>query len=339
MTTIPIPTEFWLYYTFMMAPSRFHCRLLKFMEERSATLIFHPYQENKMKHCGNKKCKEKNPQPLSCFSKDKNKKDGHHSKCKPCVSSYEKARRIKKLKEAEEAKKTLEANGMKRCVKCFHDFPLCEFESVLDRRTEPTTLCTTCRNSNAKSAVNPNSKKGKCKAFWEQLRKDNHCCIEGCIYTHWRLLEADHINPKAKLQADTGEEGHCLSDYPWWACNGGVEAMKEELQKIQWLCRFHHKIKTWNETNRETIQSRLEKRDIINKEKVRVGECLNCGLECEKGKEYLFDWDHIDPTEKVCGISQLVTKSWDYFNEIYYNEVKKCNLLCCSCHKLKDCDE
>jgi hypothetical protein len=288
-----------------------------------------------MKNCSNEKCKEKNPQLLSCFSKMTAAKDGHYRLCKPCVSSYMKALRIKKKKEAEEAEETLEADGMKRCAKCYRDFPLTEFESEHVRRTEPTTLCRPCRNILAKSEVNPTTKTGECKAFWEQLRKDNHCSIEGCEYTDWCLLEADHIIPKAILKKKTREGGHALSDYNWWSCKGGVEAMKEELEKIQWLCIYHHRIKTRNETKRTTIKRVLEKQAIINKEKVSVGKCLKCGLECKKGEEYLFDWDHSDEKEKKYNISQLVHKSWHVFNKLWPIERKKCNLLCCCCHKLK----
>jgi hypothetical protein len=287
-----------------------------------------------MKNCSNEKCEEENPQLLSCFHKETAAKDGHYRLCKPCVSSYNKALRIEKKKEAEEAEETLEADGMKRCAKCYRDFPLTEFKSEHVRRTEPTAWCRPCRNIQAKSQVNPTTKKGECKAFWDQLRKDNHCSIEGCEYKDWRLLEADHIIPKA-IKKKTREEGHRLSDYAWWACKGGVEAMKEELEKIQWLCIYHHRIKTRNETKRTTIKRILEKQAIINKEKVSVGECLKCGLECKKGEEYLFDWDHSDEKEKVVDISKLVHKSWPDFNKLWSIERPKCNLLCCCCHKLK----
>jgi hypothetical protein len=288
-----------------------------------------------MKICSKKDCKEKNPQLLSCFYKKTGSKDGHQSNCKPCVSSYKKALRIKKKKEAEEAEETLEADGMKRCANCYRDFPLTEFESERVRRTKPTTLCRPCRNNNSKSQVNPTTKIGECKAFWEQLRKDNHCRIEGCEYKDWRLLEADHIIPKAILKKKTREGGHRLSHYNWWACKGGVEAMKEELEKIQWLCVYHHRIKTRIETKRTTRKSVLKKRAIINKEKVSVGKCLKCGLECKKGEEYLFDWDHIDPEIKEYNISKLPYKTWPDFNKLWPIERKKCNLLCCCCHKLK----
>ena len=56
-----------------------------------------------MKNCSNEKCKEK--QPLSCFSKKTAAKDGHQSMCKPCVSSYDKARKIKKRKKLRKLRK------------------------------------------------------------------------------------------------------------------------------------------------------------------------------------------------------------------------------------------
>lgn len=41
-----------------------------------------------MKYCSNINCKQTNPQPLSGFSRDPNRKDGHNFKCKRCHKEY-----------------------------------------------------------------------------------------------------------------------------------------------------------------------------------------------------------------------------------------------------------
>ncbi len=48
-----------------------------------------------------------------------------------------------------------------------------------------------------------------------------------------------------------------------------------------------------------------------------------------------FDFDHIDPSQKVISVSQLVYTSKSYFNEHFQTEAQKCNLLCANCHHLK----
>ena len=39
-----------------------------------------------MKYCTRKECKQINPQPLHCFSKNKSKKDGLSVKCRSCAA-------------------------------------------------------------------------------------------------------------------------------------------------------------------------------------------------------------------------------------------------------------
>jgi hypothetical protein len=159
---------------------------------------------------------------------------------------------------------------------------------------------------------------------------------ENCIYPRdWRLIQADHIEPKAKRKKRTGEEGHKLSQYIWWAWNGGVKGMEEEAKKCQALCIFHHKIKTKEERKEETTRNRVEKLKIINEKKRERGECLVCGRECVEGNEHLFDLDHRDENIKTITVSNLVYKSWSYFNSQFPLELAKCDLLCCGCHWIK----
>lgn len=51
----------------------------------------------------------------------------------------------------------------------------------------------------------------------------------------------------------------------------------------------------------------------------------------EPGFEMCFDFDHIDPTTKRATVSQLVTKKIS--QKTLEDEIAKCRLLCCYCHK------
>jgi len=258
--------------------------------------------------------------------------------CKECRSKYQKELAIKRNKKRKE--ETL-PDGMKRCAKqsCNKILPLSEFESTTARRTESTTTCTNCRAILKKSQENPTTTVGKCRAWWQNWKKTHPCEHEGgCGYPEdWRLIQADHIEPKAKKRKRTGQSGHRLSDYVWWSWNGGVEAMKEEAKKCQALCIYHHKIKTKEERRDLTVKSMVEKRARINEKKRERGECLtsSCGMKCVEGNEFLFDLDHRDPEEKTIHVSSLVNKKWDYFNKQLPLEMDKCDLLCCGCHMIK----
>lgn len=43
-----------------------------------------------MKSCCNKECKQRNPQPLEAFNKDKHSKDGFRARCRICIREYKK---------------------------------------------------------------------------------------------------------------------------------------------------------------------------------------------------------------------------------------------------------
>ena len=250
------------------------------------------------------KCKQNKDE--TCFGKRAARKDGLDSRCKECRSKYDKERTIKRNKKRKE--ETL-PDGMKRCANsCNKILPLSEFESTKERRTDPTTTCTTCRAIHKKSEQNPTSAKGKCKEWWQNWQKTNPCQYEGgCEHPDdWRLIHADvHVDPKAKKRKRTGESGHRLSHYTWWAYNGGVEAMEEEAKKCQPLCIFHHRIKTKKERQDQTEKNKVEKRARINEKKRERGECLKCEMKCVQGNEFLFDLDHRDPEKKTIGVSTV----------------------------------
>ena len=247
------------------------------------------------------KCK-KNKDEI-CFSKKAaNKKDGLRSCCKECCSKYKKEQTIKRNKKRKE--ETL-PEGMKRCAKtcCNKILPLSDFESTTARRTTLTAMCNNCKAIKKKCYQNPTNAMGKCRAWWQNWKKTHPCSHEGgCGYTEdWRLIQADHIEPKAKKRKRTGESGHSLGKCSWWACkkNGGVDAMKEEAKKCQALCIFHHRIKTKEERGDLTQKCKVKKRARINEKKRERGACLTCEMKCVEGNEFLFDLDHRDPEEKT----------------------------------------
>jgi len=284
----------------------------------------------------------KQTKETSCFHKDSKAKDGIRSQCKPCASEYNKKRAEKRKNIRTE--ETV-PRGYKRCAlpSCNQVLPLSHFQSTHSRRTKLTTRCEKCRAIKKKCQANPTTTTGRCKAWWIDWQKTNPCVRceqegDDCDYPRdWRLIQADHIEPKAKRKKRTGEEGHALSQYMWWSCpeNGGVESMEKEAKKCQALCIFHHKIKTKEERNELTQLCMIEKRKIINEKKRERGGCLVCGRECVEGNEYLFDLDHRDENLKTIRVSNLVPKSWSYFNSQLPLELAKCDLLCCGCHWIK----
>jgi hypothetical protein len=60
------------------------------------------------------------------------------------------------------------------------------------------------------------------------------------------------------------------------------------------------------------------------------GKCAKCGC-----IPTIFEFDHIDPTTKEFTLG----KKWSVDEETYYNELKKCQILCKECHNRKTAEE
>lgn len=62
------------------------------------------------------------------------------------------------------------------------------------------------------------------------------------------------------------------------------------------------------------------------------GKCSNCGIEITENNYCIFDFHHIDPSEKEYGIAHLFNNCSE---EKLKAEVDKCILLCTNCHRLE----
>jgi hypothetical protein len=241
---------------------------------------------------------------------------GKFKLCDRCRTSKRKAN--KKIL----APKTCNGNE-KQCKCCGKVQEKDQFVSSHVRREKLTNHCLTCRAVAKRTGINPTTKTGKCKAVWEKWKAMHACLSCGC--NDPRILEADHQHSKV----------HACSDYKYWAYHGGVEALKHELAKCVPLCRVCHRVKTKNERGTTTQQSFVDRHKIIDDEKLRRGTCIVCKRQVSKESTCAFDFDHIDPSQKVISLSNLVYKSKSYFNEHFRTEAQKCNLICCNCHHLK----
>jgi hypothetical protein len=186
------------------------------------------------------------------------------------------------------------------------------------------------------SRFKPSPAQQACKDDWERMRREACARHGGCQYQHCTergedarcVLEADHgVNPKMK-QADGTTVG--LSNYTWWAGNGGVAAMRVEAQQIhQWICSHCHALEpTSNQgqgrrcgnpddlppgkrsgTPEEVAQYEARrkarvvypKRRHVDARKRAVGACAHCRRAVIAGQEAGFDWDHRDEATKCKG--------------------------------------
>ena len=70
---------------------------------------------------------------------------------------------------------------------------------------------------------------------------------------------------------------------------------------------------------------------VIIDEKLRRGKCLDCNLLVTTDNASEFDFDHRNRTDKTGNVSKL---KYGNVNRLV-NEMSKCDLLCCQCHRRK----
>jgi len=176
--------------------------------------------------------------------------------------------------------------------------------SIVDKRT---TLCIECTKDRG---LSPAQK--ECKKFWEFLKwahckKNNGCANKKCTergMSSWVCISADHgTNPKVDN----------LSDYTWWAWNGGVEAMLEESKKCTWPCMACHTLRptgsagkkrkpktlTWEIARDERIQAKEDFNDALKLARSTTCEYDGCNYPITKKTVRSIHWSHRDATQKA----------------------------------------
>jgi len=215
-------------------------------------------------------------------------------------------------------------DGQMHCTACWKVWPENHFQGCHGRTTKN---CQNCRSINQRQRENPNTAVNQCRQLfldWKKAHRCKHCGTN-------QHIEADHLRDKVK---------NC-SYYPYWASNGGTEALKAELAKCQALCRFCHRLKSAKERGTNASGTVRRKRKIVNAEKLRVGACQRgCGRKVTAENLTAFDWAHMDRSTKTTNISTLCMKSKKaYFKKQWPIERLKCELLCCMCHKTETDEE
>ena len=133
--------------------------------------------------------------------------------------------------------------------------------------------CDHCRDSAKRSAVNPKTKPGQCRAYLHELRATEFRVCVHCKTT--RCIELDNVVSDAD-RAVLFEQGkvyvpkhRALSDFMWWSipAHGGVEGMRLEKAVCEPCCRMCHALQPTSDSANRVDPSTLpptypgEKRD------------------------------------------------------------------------------
>lgn len=217
-------------------------------------------------------------------------------------------------------------------------------ELMAELEKERTRNCVGCRTIQRKSETNEETIKGKTYHFWHQVATGT------CQFCH-----REHV--PLEWRHTTGEKTHNVSDYAFWAVNGGVEAMKEEMAKCTPVCRscaFVHFRQPQNEpeyvhtddmptetsAQRQTkwrrIQKNIKYAHVANIKK-NVGSCADCGLAVRDDWMRVFVFAHKDAARRGYHVTDLcrLNKSAKVAIPLIDEEVKKSRLLCQTCHQIE----
>jgi hypothetical protein len=78
---------------------------------------------------------------------------------------------------------------------------------------------------------------------------------------------------------------------------------------------------------------RIKRTNYVIDIKIKIKNCAICNKEVTKDNHFTFDFDHL--RDKKSPVSKLIYASKHKLDE----EIKKCQLLCCKCHKIKTAEE
>ena len=112
--------------------------------------------------------------------------------------------------------------------------------------------------------------------------------------------------------------------------NEDVILKESELEDYLLWRSLNEKVETWRD--RVKKEPRLIRKDIERKSKFNFIANLKTQIGCYSCKEDNFralDLHHANRQEKTFNLSECYLFSW----EEILNELKKCKVICCNCHR------
>jgi len=256
------------------------------------------------------KCKQEKPE--SAFSKNKNKPDGLQGICKGCCMA-------------------ILASGKQHCPICDQDKDLSCFNKASKSPSGYFYYCRECVNIvyrqrreefKAKHGISVYTQRNRERVAWIRSIKANQPCADcGKIYDP-KCMDYDHLYGKVKSISRM-----VLANCP-------KETILKEIEKCDLVCILCHNRRTWNRQKHPDPSKfyATKRRNIEIIKEAKKAPCVYCGKIRE---EYNMQFDHIDPKDKIKQISGLK----NYKTQTLLDELKKCQVVCALCHRIKSLDE
>lgn len=148
----------------------------------------------------------------------------------------------------------------------------------------------------------------------------------------YRTLELDHISEEEQRERGIIDEDEAFIEKKGCVSSMDNEYdMRKEAEITQLLCCKCHLIITISREDGEFERWSNDKIDYIKKLKTETG-CSCCGYKNPDLLRY-FECHHLDPTEKIGNISNMM-RAKNYTLQDIKDEIAKCIILCRACHKI-----
>lgn len=248
--------------------------------------------------------------------------------------------RTRRLKEADFKRDEDGKITAKRCLgECGEILELKAFAAAKRNKRDGTQ----CECRNCKRKISQQAYQHKTE-YLEFEKKQVGGCENKCVFqnaTDWKVLEFSHFDRDKKAVKGNGSKKP-FTHLP-------LAKMKIERKKGRFLCCNCHRLETkqenenlslnvkYSKSGRKTKQQRERLRTFVNEEKLKRKACLHCSETVTQNNFCIFDFDHLNRAEKVDKISEMVARLRP-ISEIEA-EMKKCQLLCGNCHRLKTLTE
>lgn len=219
---------------------------------------------------------------------------------------------------------------MKQCIKCQIFKNESNFSNNRKYVDGLSCWCRLCWKLYKKNYRINNIQKSKCyinnrraqRIQWFRKLKSNKPCTDcGHIYEPC-CMDFDHLPGRDKIK----NISRMVLD------NTPKDNILKEMDKCQLVCLLCHNRRTYFRFSKNKKYKFNRRRNIAIINNFKNKPCAMCNVKYE---HYNMQMDHIDPVTKLYDVCQLK----GYKVETLMIELKKCQVLCALCHRIKSIAE
>lgn len=213
---------------------------------------------------------------------------------------------------------------LRLCKKCGLMLPISSF---YHQKNKPKGDCKKCRiieqarwreQHRGLAHQYAESRKLRGRHAIDSIKRNGACADCGITGLPECCMEFDHIRQKKLSISNAINDGY------------SIDTIKKEIAECQLVCIRCHRLRTKKRLGEQHYrQEKREKRRQYIDQLKSESACSVCGGRFESCQ---MDFHHLDPSEKVANIAQMIS----YKDERMLAEISKCVIMCALCHRLEE---